>query len=252
MTLVAEGLEVGYKNKPSILQNLHLEVREGEFLAVLGPNGSGKSTLLRTLAGVLRPRKGSVLLDGQSTKRFSPENRARQIGYLPQEVAPALPYRVDEVVALGVKSVARDDAKNLAHKIEKALLKVDAHNLSGQLLDELSGGEKRRVLLAGVLAQQPRFLLLDEPASMLDLGHQSATFRTLKGLSKEGLGVVCATHDPNLALAHASHMALVNKGEIQALGKPRAVLASRAFKSHYGEAVRFLDLPDGDIAVLPK
>ncbi len=254
MTLAAQGLESGYSRERPVLRGVDLSLVEGEFLALLGPNGCGKSTLLRTLVGILDPSGGTILLDQGPLQDLPSKEKPRHIGYLPQEIHPALPYRVEEAVALGARCVGgRGRATQLpAAAIQRALEQADAVSLSGRLLEELSGGERRRVYLAGVLAQQPRFLLLDEPAAMLDLAHQSATFRALRGLADEGMGVLCVTHDPNLASVYADTMAILDAGKIRAIGTPDEVLSSGIFQTLYGDSVEILTLGDRGFAVLPR
>lgn len=258
MTLAARALAVAWPSVGEALHKVSLELHAGEFCALVGPNGAGKSTLLRALAGLVAPASGQVLLDGAPLAKLHLAERARRIGFLPQEVSPAFGFRVDEAVALGAR-VARSArwhepgiGPELRAAVARALAVVDAGPLAARRLDELSGGERRRVLIAGVLAQQPRWLLLDEPAAMLDIHHQAALFRLLRGLAAEGLGVLCSAHDLNLAARFSTRMVLLDRGTLTADGPPDRVLRSPALARAFDSQFRLLEDPPGVPAVLPR
>jgi iron complex transport system ATP-binding protein len=258
MPLAARALAVAWPAVGEVLHDLTLELRAGEFCALVGPNGAGKSTLLRALAGLVQPATGAVLLDGAPLAELALADRARRIGFLPQEVSPAFGFRVDEAVALGARVAHRARwhesgfTPELRAAVERALRSVDALPLAARRLDELSGGERRRVLIAGVLAQDPRWLLLDEPAAMLDLHHQAALFRRLRGLAQDGLGVICSAHDLNLAARFAGRMVLIHRGAIAADGPPERVLRSPELALAFDSQFRLVEDPPGVPAVLPK
>lgn len=258
MSLAARALAAGYPDEPEILRGVDLELVRGRFQCLLGPNGAGKSTLLRALAGMLRPARGTVELDGRPLASFAPAARARHIGFLPQEVLPAYPFRVDEAVALGARVAGhgrwfetRPGAEARA-AVQRALELVDAAALASRQLGELSGGERRRVLVASVLAQEPAWLLLDEPAAMLDLRHQTSLFALLRRLARGGYGVLCVTHDLNLAAAFADELLLLRDGRIQARGTPAEVLVAEKLRPVFGAHFELLPRPDGPPAVLPR
>jgi len=244
MNLVANDLTVGYENRV-VLENLNFQVRTGEFSCLLGPNGAGKSTLVRALAGTLPVTSGEVYLDGQPLHLFSPRQRAQQIGYLPQEIQPSFSLTVRESVELGARVAGRSGA------LDQALHQVDAEGLAERRLDELSGGERRRVLLAGVLAQQPQFLLLDEPASMLDLGHQAELFELLGQLSHQGLGILCVTHDLNLGGRFADRLHLLAPNSQLRSGAPTEILADGPIRNTFGPHFQLIETSNGPPAVLP-
>lgn len=258
MTLTARALAVAWPSVGEVFHGVGIELRAGELCALVGPNGAGKSTLLRALAGLVTPSTGAVLLDGAPLAAMPLAERARRIGFLPQEVAPAFGFRVDEAVALGARVAHRARwhetgiGQELGAAVERALQAVDVLPLAARRLDELSGGERRRALIAGVLAQQPRWLLLDEPSAMLDIHHQAALFRLLRGLAADGLGVLCSAHDLNLAARFATRMILIDHGAITADGAPEAVLRSPALASAFDSQFRLLEDPPGAPAVLPR
>jgi iron complex transport system ATP-binding protein len=258
MTLAARALAVSWPAAGEVLHGVTLEFAAGEFCALVGPNGAGKSTLLRALAGLAPAAAGSVTLDGAPLAGLPLAERARRIGFLPQEVQPAFAFRAAEAVALGARVALRSrwhesglDARG-REAVARALEAVDAAPLAARRLDELSGGERRRVLIASVLAQQPRWLLLDEPAAMLDLHHQAALFRRLRALAAEGLGVVASAHDLNLAARFAARLVLLDRGDVAADGPPERVLRSAALARAFDSQFRLVEDPPGVPAVLPR
>jgi iron complex transport system ATP-binding protein len=189
--LRVEGLACGY-GETRILSGLSLDVAPGEVLALIGPNGSGKTTLLHTLAGLLPPQAGDVAWDGRSLLALGRRERARVVALAPQRAEEAAwPLTVREAVALGRAPhrgwfrplTAADDAV-----VERAMERLGVTDLSQRLLPTLSGGELRRVLLARALAQSPRVLLLDEPASFLDLHYQAELLGIVRRLALEERG----------------------------------------------------------------
>lgn len=258
MALEARGLCAAWPGVGEVLRAVTLRLEPGTLTALVGPNGAGKSTLLRALAGLLRPAAGEALLSGRPLKSWSLAERARQLGFLPQEIQPAFSFTVDEAVALGARVAghARWSESHLTTQgraaVARALLAVDAGHLSNRRLDQLSGGERRRVLVASVLAQEPRWLLLDEPAAMLDLHHQAGLFRLLRRLADDGLGVLCATHDLNLAARSAQRMILLDGGSVTADGAPAQVLRNPALHRAFAGEFELLEDASGLPAVLPR
>lgn len=183
-----------------LLDHVRLRVGAGEFVALLGPNGAGKTTLLRSALGLVPPATGSVTVDGSDVRALSPRDRARALAWLPQQ-----PFVPEPVPALEAVLAARyrfdETAAQAASAARRALARAGAAELAPALLSELSGGEKQRVALAALLAQEARVLLLDEPANHLDPAQQAETYALLGALAAEGQGILCVTHDVNL-LAH--------------------------------------------------
>jgi len=251
--LEARRLGYSYARGRRALEGVSLEVRPGDWLAVLGPNGSGKTTLLNLFLGLLRPSAGAVLLDGRPLSSWRAAARGRRLAYLPQNgpFPPGLSAR--EVVRLGRlpylglwKSEGPDDER----AVDWALEVTECRDLSERHLAELSGGERQRVLLARALAQRPAYLLLDEPTNHLDLHHQAELLRLLGRLAAEGIGVVSVVHDPNHALA-ASRAVLLENGRLVDEGAPGAVVTGAAFRRVYAGDVRLLAAESG-LAVLPR
>jgi iron complex transport system ATP-binding protein len=222
------------------LEAVSLDVRARELLAIIGPNGSGKSTLLRLGAGVLRPDAGLVELDGAALASLSRREVARHLGYLPQHVTSEFDYRVEEVVAMGrfphlvgAGFLARADLA----VIDRCLDATEVAPYRHRPLSHLSGGERQRVLLASVLAQEPRVLLLDEPTSALDLHHQVRFFALLRRLAAQDIAVAVVTHDVNLASLYSDRVALLRAGRLVEEGPPEAVLRPDVLQATYGDEV---------------
>lgn len=246
MALEALQLTAGYGER-DVLHGVNLTLQPGMLMCLLGPNGSGKSTFVRALCGVLPAGSGHVQLEQTDILRLSPAARARHIGFLPQEVQPGFSFSVEEAVELGVRCAGNRGED----PIRNALQQVDAVHLMGRRLDHLSGGERRRVLLASVLAQAPRYLLLDEPTAMLDLEHQVALFERLAQLSEE-MGILVVTHDVNLAAQWASHIVLLKDGRITATGPPDEVMTREQLQPVFGSRFDLIQTPSGKTAVVPR
>lgn len=260
VSLCATSLTVSFGPKPqkAVLQDLDFELEPGRFDVLVGANGVGKSTLVRALAGLLPAQSGEVLLDGASLAKMPLPQRARAIGYLPQEIQPAFSYSVEQAVGLGARVAGHGhwfdaNAKPEAERaIHAALDLVDALELRGRRLSELSGGERRRVLIASVLAQEPQYLLLDEPAAMLDLHHQAELFRLLARLANKGLSVACVTHDWNLAVGFADRLTVLKDGAVLASGTPSDLMVPDILQQVYGDSFSLLHHDDGRPVVVPK
>jgi iron complex transport system ATP-binding protein len=260
VSLRATSLTVAFgpPPKPAVLQDLDFELEAGRFDVIVGANGVGKSTLLRALAGLLPPRGGEVHLDGQPLSELSLAQRARTIGFLPQEIAPAFAYTVEQAVALGARVAGHGhwfggtQSATDRRAVERALDLVETRHLQDRKLDTLSGGERRRVFIASVLAQEPQVLLLDEPAAMLDLHHQAELFRLLASLADEGLAVACVTHDWNLAVRFADRMTVLKDRGVLACGEPAALSIPEILRQVYGDALELILAPDGRPVVVPR
>lgn len=205
------------------LEEVSLHVPAGRLSVLLGRNGSGKSTLLRLLAGLEPPMSGRIEVLGQDVARLSSAGRAKLIGYLPQFHSPVFPYTVEDVVLTGrapyVFTVPRATDRK---KAEDALGTVGLADLRNRPYTELSGGERQLVMMARVLAQEPRVVLLDEPFSHLDLANQSNLLNLLKRLVGEGITVLAVLHDPNVAFAHGDAFFFMKRGKIQRPGPGQA------------------------------
>jgi ABC-type cobalamin/Fe3+-siderophores transport system ATPase subunit len=257
MSLRARAIRAGYDQR-LILDGVDLTLRPGQLMCLLGPNGAGKSTLVRCLCGLIELQGGSLQINDQSISSLNPASRAQKIGFLPQEINPSFNFRVDQAVALGARVAGHghwfqkqaDSATQAA--VDRALTLVDALHLRDRQLDALSGGERRRVLLASVLAQEPQFLLLDEPTAMLDLEHQVTLFEALSELSRSGLGIMIVTHDLNLAARWADQIVLLRDGAVATQGSADQVLTRPILEAVFGPRFELLQSKDGSPAVIPR
>jgi iron complex transport system ATP-binding protein len=232
-------LDYAYANGPLVVRNFSMTSLPGSMTAVIGANGSGKSTLIRMLAGLLRPRAGTIALDGVPLSAWQPRLRARQIAYVPQSTATAFPFQVLDIVLSGRAPYAPRFRFEGLHDSEEALASLDAAgaaHLAARCFTSLSGGERQMVILARALAQQPRFLLLDEPSSSLDLKHRANLIRTLSRLREtRGLSVIMITHDLQLTGVFDRVLAL-RCGETIAVGTPDEVLRDHLLRDIFDDS----------------
>jgi iron complex transport system ATP-binding protein len=222
------------------LRGVSLTIPARTLFGVAGPNGAGKTTLLRALAGAIGPDVGTVLVDGREPSTTSASALARMMAVLPQRpVAPA-GLTVREAVAWGrgphLGRLSRLRAEDL-RAVDAALAQTGTLTLATRPVDALSGGERHRVLIARALAQSPRILLLDEPTVHLDISYQMEAMELLRRLAAEGLTIVAALHDLNLAAAYCDRMALLSGGRLLACGEPAEVLRPDLIRQAYGTAV---------------
>jgi len=238
--LEAQELTCGYDGR-TVLEGLCLTAHPGEMLALIGPNGVGKSTLLRAMARLLRPRWGKVLLADRNLWQASPRDVARQLALAPQTGGAEWPITVEQMVALGraphrgwLLPLAAED--RLA--VQRALEQTGLVDLRDRRLTELSGGEQQRVVLARVLAQDPKVLLLDEPTSHLDLKYQAEILGLVQQLAhRHGLTVIISLHDLNLAALYADRLALLCEGRLLAMGTAAEVLTPARLSRVYSVPV---------------
>jgi len=219
------------------LRDVSLSIDKGEFLGVIGPNGSGKTTFLRMLSGVLKPRRGRINICGRDTGSINRRELAKLLAMVPQETFITFPFTALEVVLMGrsphLGRWAFESPEDLG--IARECMKLtDTAKFENRLINELSGGEKQRVIIARALAQQPEILLLDEPTAFLDIGHQVEIYALLEKLNREReLTIVLVSQDLNLAAQHCRRLALFRDGEVMAVGKPEEVLTEETISEAY-------------------
>ena len=236
----------------TVLDDVSVDVVPGEVLALVGPNGAGKSTLLSVLSGERAPASGQVLVGDRDVRSFSPLELARRRSVLTQDNALSFPFRVIDVVAMGRSPWTRtDEIARDSEAIASAATRADVTHLAGRRFTELSGGERARVSLARVLAQDTPIVFLDEPTAALDLRHQEDVLRIARDLALAGRAVVVVVHDLSLAGAVADRVALLSAGRLVAAGAPSAVLTAEAISEVYGLAVRVVEI-DGRPLIVPQ
>lgn len=235
--LDVEGLSAGYDER-NVLRGVSLSVRAGEFVALTGPNGSGKTTLLRSALGLLEPRQGRILLDGERLASLSVGARARRVAWVPQDEAPQENVPIFDYVLYGRHPyLPRFGGENEEdrERTRAALREVglESHAESGVL--EVSGGERQRVLLARAMVQGCPLLLLDEPTAHLDIAHQLELLDRVRGLCRQGgRGALAAMHDLNLAARFADRIVVLSRGRLVADGRPSEVLSESLLREVWG------------------
>lgn len=232
-----------------------LDVAAGEIVGLLGPNGAGKSTLVRVLSATVGPATGSIRLLGDEIGTLARREIARRVAVVPQEPAFQFPFTVLEVVLLGrhphLAGLAFESAADI-DRARAALARVGAADLAERPIGELSSGERQRVVVARALAQETPLLLLDEPASFLDLRHQVGLFDLLRELAGEGRGILAVLHDLNLAAEYCDRVILLGAGRVAAAGATADVLTYANLTRLYGTEV-YVDVHDltGGLVVTP-
>jgi len=235
-----------------VLDAIAADLAPGRITAILGPNGAGKSSLIKAMAGLIVPWGGTVTLDGRDVARIDPRERARLIGYLPQDGAAAWNIAAAELVALGrlphrspfAGASAEDEAA-----VTRALAATETTHLASRAVNELSGGERARVLLARVLAGEPRWLLADEPLASLDPAHQLDILARLRGVADGGAGVVIVLHDLGHAASVADDVLLLKAGRVAAFGPVAEVLTEQRVAEVFEVKVRWVDTDEGRMLV---
>ncbi|HSD30051.1 MAG TPA: ABC transporter ATP-binding protein [Vicinamibacteria bacterium] len=240
--LRAEGIRFRYAaGAPPVLDGVSIAAEEGEVLGLLGPNGSGKSTLLRVISGALSPEAGAVDLCGKPVGALSRREAARVVAMVLPEGGRDLPFRVGALVLLGRAPYLGDLAWEGPEDFRiarDAMAMAGVDHLSDRWFDELSLGERQRVLVAQGLAQEPRVLLLDEPAAHLDIRHQVEIHALIERLAREkGMCVVAVSHDLNLAAEFCDRLVVLAGGRVRAEGTPAEVIGERLLREVYESRV---------------
>jgi iron complex transport system ATP-binding protein len=225
----------------NVFENVSFCLKEGDIFCILGPNGCGKTTLLKCINNLLKLKGGSILLDGTDIRLLDKTEVAKQIGYVPQTHNPTFPFSVLDVVLMGraphlglLSSPTKRDVKIAEDAIET----LGISHLISKPYTEISGGERRLVLLSRVLAQQPAILLLDEPTSQLDYGNQIHILEIIEKLGSTGLSIFMTSHFPDHALLIASKVAIMNEGGFTDMGEPNEVVTEENLESAYGIKVK--------------
>lgn len=238
-----------------VVDGVSLRVEEGEWLGLIGPNGAGKTTLLRAIAGAAATETGEILYSATDLSQLGARQRARLMAVVPQH--PVVPWgmAVADYVLLGRTAhmgwLSRETSRDL-DVAREAVKDLGLEDLSDRRLDELSGGELQRAVLARALTQAAPLLILDEPTSSLDVGHGQQMMEMVDRLRREqGLTVISALHDLTLAAQFCDRLVMMAGGKAILEGPPRAVITERSLRDHYGASVRVLTGPDFGVVVIP-
>jgi iron complex transport system ATP-binding protein len=252
--LHTEHLAAGHDGL-AVVSEVSLEVEAGSLWAVLGPNGSGKSTLLRTVLGVLRPVSGEVRLFGTPLAGWNRRELARRVAWVPQTFEGDPGFTGLELVLMGRTPHLGRWGLPGAHDLavaRSALEALEGSHLARRIVSTLSGGERRLLLAARALAQEPELLLLDEPTAFLDLHHQVELLERVRTRVQQGLAAVAVLHDPNLAAAFADHVLLLRDGRVLGQGPAASLLDAERLGTLYGLPLAEAVTPGGARLVAPE
>jgi iron complex transport system ATP-binding protein len=242
-----------------VIENLSFHAERGEFWGIIGPNGSGKTTLLKILYGLINPQKGKVFIDGGELGRMKRTDIAKKIAVVPEETHMSFPFTCFEVVLMGrspylgrLQFEGRDDFEIA----RRAMSLTDTDHFSNRPINELSGGERQRIFIARALAQEPKIILLDEPTSNLDIGHQVEFYDLISRLNREEkLTILTVSHDINVASEYCRKIILLKGGRIFKMGSPKVVVVEESIRQVYGSRVLVDENPvtkSPRITLLPK
>lgn len=236
-SLKTSHLDIAYEDR-LIVQDLNISIPQGKITALVGANGSGKSTILKTMARILQPKGGSVLLDGKSIHKQSTREVAKQLAILPQNPTAPEGLSVYELISYGrfphqkgFGGLKEQDRKIIEWAIEATRMS----EFSDRALEQLSGGQRQRAWIAMALAQETDILFLDEPTTFLDMAHQLEVLQLLEELNAESnRTIVMVVHDLNHAARYAHHMIAIKKGQAVAVGAPEEVVTSEVLREVFG------------------
>jgi len=249
----AAGFRYG---RETALKDVSLRVEPGEVVGLLGPNGSGKSTLIKILSGILSQYEGSARVDGVEVRAAKRKDLASKLAVVPQESTFGFPFTVLQIVLMGRHPHLAGLAFETQQDVDLARVALDrcgAAHLEGRTIQELSSGERQRVVFARALAQEPRALLLDEPASFLDIRHQTELYDLVRELARtDGTAVLTVLHDLNLAAEYCDRIYLLRQGRVAAAGKTDEVLTYTNLTTVFETEV-YVDTNDltGQLLVVP-
>jgi iron complex transport system ATP-binding protein len=263
--VIAEGVSLSYNNR-LVLGDVSLQLRKGAIVTLLGPNGCGKTTLLKIINGLLRPDSGKVYVDGNDVSRMGQTDMARLMGHVPQTQRSSFPFTALDIVLTGrmphISALSQPGPRDL-EKARQAMDMVGASHLSSRPYTQISGGERQLVMIARALAQEPSFLLLDEPTSYLDFKNQHQVLKMISRIARDQkVTVVMTLHDPNHALMFSDEVVLLRKlaekgckdeqeckvksnrncQNVVAAGSPAEVMTPENIFEAYGIEVEFINV----------
>lgn len=246
MKLEARSIISGYGDR-AILHNLSLSVKSGDVVGILGANGSGKTTLFRSLMRFLPLMSGRLLIDGEDASSMHPSEFARKVSYIPQEHVSTFGYTVEEMVMMGRAShIGAFSVPGPADesRVQEALTLLGIADLRMRRYTELSGGQRRLVLICRAIAQEAGILIMDEPSSDLDYANQQLVQKTILDLAGRGYGIVLSTHAPEYPYAVASNVLLLKDGRTVAAGAPEKALTPASLSDAFGVPMDVVSVRD--------
>ncbi len=220
-----------------ILDKVAFSVNNGSFITIIGPNGSGKSTLLKLMTANLTPDSGELVLWDKALKAYSTKDLAKNVAVVPQESNIQYDFTVYDIVLMGryphIKRLEREGSEDY-EKVKSALLRTNTWHLKDRSINEISGGERQRVIIAKALAQETKVIILDEPTSSLDIHHQLEILDLLKELNEEtGVTIIMVLHDINLAARYSKEVALLHLGSLITIGPTEEVITVENLQRAY-------------------
>ena len=250
--LTVKNLSFNYKGGPDILRDISFSLEDGKFMAILGNNGVGKSTMLKCFNGILRAKSGEVLADGEDLLKLPPREVAKKTAFVAQSF-PEVQMTIHDVVMLGRRPYMTwgftDEDHNIVHM---AMDKLGLTEMRGRFVHQLSGGEQQKVALARALAQEPEYLLLDEPTSSLDIQNQYQVLEIVKDICKSsGITAIIVIHDLNLALRFCDRFLLLKNGEVYDFGD-KNIINRKSLYDVYGVNADVVEVNGQDIVLVDK
>ncbi|MFC4541702.1 heme ABC transporter ATP-binding protein [Halosolutus amylolyticus] len=234
-TVEVSNVAISFGDLP-ILEDVSLSATPGELVGLVGPNGAGKTTLLRTISGAIAPDRGSVAIGGDNVHDLSSRESSRRVAVVPQETTLSFSFSVRDVVEMGRhpyrSRFAPPDADDRA-VVDDALERTRTAQFADRGIEEVSGGERQRVILARAIAQETPVLLLDEPTASLDVNHAIETLELVRELVEEGRTVIAAIHDLNLAARYCDRLVMLADGSVHRSGSPPEVLSAEALRTAF-------------------
>ncbi|SKC46720.1 ABC transporter ATP-binding protein [Maledivibacter halophilus] len=244
MKIELKNVTCGY-GKNTIIKDISMEIKSGEALCILGPNGVGKTTLFKTILGFLKLQKGEILIDGRSIYDYKTKELAKIMGYVPQAHNPPFPFKVIDIVLMGrisyMGAFSSPRKKDMDIAL-RAMETLDILYLKDRIYTEISGGEKQLTLIARALAQEAKMLIMDEPTSNLDFGHQIRVLNHINDLIKSGIGVIMTSHFPNHVFLCATKVSMIKDGKLFKIGTPKQVITKESLKDIYGIDTEVIDI----------
>ena len=242
-------------DQETVLRSISINIKSQEFVGVIGPNGSGKSTLLKLLGSVLKPDSGQIFFKEKNYIDYQRKQLAQSITWVPQEHPMVFPFKVSEIVLMGrhpYLSAFTFEGENDIKIARSAMKQTQTLQFAERGFNEISGGEKQRVVIAGAIAQEPELMILDEPTSALDIKYQIQILNILKTLNEnKKTTVILAMHDLHLAAKYCTRLILLEEGKVFKDGKTEEVLQKEHIEKVYGLKVHLIHDQSGNIMISP-
>lgn len=248
MKLEITDITLGYGSK-TILSHINLTVTTGDIVCLLGPNGAGKTTLFKAILGFLAPQSGNIFFDGKSVSQWNHRQFAQHIAYIPQAHSTPFPYSVQDVVLFGRTAhlgMFESPGKKDRFIADECIDLLGIAHLRNNSFPQLSGGEQQLVIIARALAQQPRFLVMDEPTSNLDFGNQVKVLKKINELKRNDMGILMSTHSPDHAFLCDAKALIIHQGNLVKYGDSESIITEKQLKNVYGVDVHIFESPQKD------